>query len=72
MSISDISGIPRATVIRKLNKLLKEKFLKIDIKKHYTSDRSSCKKLLDVQKKSLNNLSKLASRIYNLTLMKND
>ena len=32
MSISDITGIPRATVIRKLNKLVKEKFLKIDIK----------------------------------------
>ena len=37
MSISDITGIPRATVIRKLNKLLKEKFLKIDTKKHYSS-----------------------------------
>ena len=32
MSISDISGIPRATVIRKLNKLLKGKFLTIDSK----------------------------------------
>ena len=30
MSISDISGIPRATVIRKLNKLIKKKFLTID------------------------------------------
>ena len=37
MSISDITGIPRATVIRKLNKLLKENFLKIDDKKHYSS-----------------------------------
>ena len=37
MSISDITGIPRATVIRKLNKLIKENFLKIDIKKHYSS-----------------------------------
>ena len=35
MSISDISGIPRATVIRKLNTLLKKNFLKIDNKKHY-------------------------------------
>ena len=35
MSISDITGIPRATVIRKLKKLVKNKFLKIDDKKHY-------------------------------------
>ena len=34
MSISDISGIPRATVIRKLKKLLKKNFLVIDDKKH--------------------------------------
>ena len=37
MSISEITGIPRATVIRKLNKLIKENFLKIDTKKHYSS-----------------------------------
>ena len=72
MSISDISGIPRATVIRKLNKLLKEKFLVVDNKKHYTSAGLHAQKLLDVQKETLNNLSKLASRIYNLSLMQND
>ena len=37
MSISDITGIPRATVIRKLNKLIRENFIKIDIKKQYSS-----------------------------------
>jgi predicted transcriptional regulator len=72
MSISEISGIPRATVIRKLNKLLKEKFLKIDNKKHYTSAGLHAQKLLDVQKETLINLSKLASRVYNLSLLKND
>ena len=72
MSISDISGIPRATVIRKLNKLLKEKFLTIDNKKHYTSAGLHAQKLLDVQKETLINLSKLASRVYNISLMKND
>ena len=72
MSISDISGIPRATVIRKLNKLLKEKFLTIDNKKHYTSAGLHAQKLLEVQKETLNNLSKLASRVYNLSLLKND
>ena len=70
MSISDITGIPRATVIRKLNKLLKEKFLKIDIKKHYSSSGFHQKKILEVQKKTFKNLSNFASRIYNLTLIK--
>ena len=72
MSISDISGIPRATVIRKLNKLLKEKFLTIDNKKHYTSAGLHVQKLLDVQNETLNNLSKFSARIYNLSLTKND
>jgi len=72
MSISEISGIPRATVIRKLNKLLKEKFLKIDNKKHYSSTGIHANKLLEVQKNTFNNLSKFVVRIYNLCLMKND
>ena len=72
MSISDITGIPRATVIRKLNKLLKEKFLKVDNKKHYSSSGHHAQKLLEVQKVTLDNLSKFASRVYNLCLIKND
>ena len=69
MSISDISGIPRATVIRKLKKLCKEKYLKIDKKKQYTSTGVHKNKLLEVQKNTLHNLSKLSARIYNLSLM---
>jgi predicted transcriptional regulator len=72
MSISDITGIPRATVIRKLKKLIKENFLKIDTKKHYSSTGAYQKELLDVQKNTLNNLSKLAARVYNLNLMKDN
>jgi len=70
MSISDISGIPRATVIRKLNKLVKGKFLTIDIKKHYSASGFHKKKILEVQKNTFINLSNFASRIYNLTLIK--
>ena len=72
MSISDITGIPRATVIRKLNKLIKENFLKIDIKKHYSSTGIYQKEILDVTKNTLKNLSKLTARIYNLSLMKDN
>ena len=70
MSISDITGIPRATVIRKLNKLMKKKFIKIDEKKRYSSTGIHGVELLEVQKITFNNLSKIASNIYNLTLMK--
>ena len=72
MSISDITGIPRATVIRKLNRLLKDKFLTIDSKKHYSSTGVYQKEILEVQKNTLHSLSKLSSRIYNLTLMKDN
>ena len=72
MSISDITGIPRATVIRKLNKLIKENFLKIDSKKHYSSTGAYQKEILDVQKNTFNNLSKLTERVYNLNLMKDN
>ena len=72
MSISDITGMPRATVIRKLNKLIKEKFLKIDSKKHYSATGIHQKKILDVQKNTLNNLSKFSARIYNLCSMKDN
>ena len=69
MSISDISGIPRATVIRKLHKLIKEKFLQIDDKKQYSATGSIHKeKLIEIQKKNFINLSKFASLIYNLSI----
>ena len=69
MSISDITGMPRATVIRKLNKLVKEKFLEVDSKKHYSMTGVHKKEILEVQKKTFYNLSNFASRIYNLSLM---
>ena len=72
MSISEITGIPRATVIRKLNRLIKDKYLKIDSKKHYISTGLNTKKFLEVQKTTLINLSKLTANIYNLSLMKNN
>ena len=67
MSISDISGIPRATVIRKLNKLVKSGFLKVDNKKQYLTTNFHAEELKVVQQKNLLNLSKFSARIYNLT-----
>ena len=71
MSISDISGIPRATVIRKLKKLVEGKFLIMDSKKHYSTNKGiHQKKLLTVQNDTFINLSKFATRIYNLSLIR--
>jgi len=71
MSISDISGIPRATAIRKLNKLIKKKFLKIDEKKHYLTTGEHQKKLLIMQKRNFENLSTFAAILFNLSLENN-
>ena len=68
MSISDITGIPRATVIRKLNKLVKNNFLKITRKKHYLTSSSHRYELKNVQKTYFMNLSKFAARVFNLCL----
>ena len=40
MSISDISGIPRATVIRKLKLLVKKKLITVDDKKLYVVNKA--------------------------------
>ena len=70
MSISDITGIPRATVSRKLRKLVKDKYLQIDEKKHYFTTGTNAKNILEVQKDILKHLSKLVTSVYNLTLIK--
>ena len=70
MSISDITGIPRATVIRKLKNLVKIKNLTIDKKKHYRLSGNFTKTLMPLQKNVLIQLSKFSSQIFNLYLLK--
>jgi len=70
MSISDITSIPRATVTRKLNKLIKENFVTIDDKKRYSVSGGHINKITAVQKNTFKNLSLFAERIYNLCLIK--
>ena len=69
MSISDITGIPRATVIRKLKILIKRKILMIDKKKHYRLTGNFTKKLKPIQKKVLVKLSSFSAKIFNLVLL---
>jgi Mn-dependent DtxR family transcriptional regulator len=68
MSISDISGIPRATVTRKLNTLLKKKYLKINDKKHYTLANERQKEVSEIQKINFSNLADFVSQVFNLML----
>ena len=60
----------RGGLIDLVNRILKDKFITIDSKKHYSSTGVYQKEILEVQKNTFYNLSKLSSRIYNLSLIK--
>ncbi len=51
MSIAELTGIPRATVVRKLNSLLKKKFISVDEKKLYSPKRTDLKIISEINKK---------------------
>jgi len=72
MSISDITGIPRATVIRKLKRLVKIENLSIDYKKHYRPKSSFTKTLSPLQKKVFEKLAYFSAQIFNLHLLNKD
>ena len=69
MSISDITGIPRATVIRKLEKLVNRKNLKIDKKKHYTLTGNFVEKFKLPQQNTLDDLANFSTKILNLAAL---
>ena len=69
MSISDITGIPRATVIRKLEKLVKKNILMINSRKHYNLAKSFTNKLKPLQIKVLINIADFSAKIFNLTIL---
>ena len=66
MSISELSGIPRATVVRKINNLLKKKLIVIDNKKLYHPGKIEIKKYADINKKVMLLLSVFTCKIINL------
>ena len=67
MSISDITGIPRATVIRKLQLLVIAKNLSIDDKKLYKLTGNFTEKLKQPQNIVLDHLAIFASKVFNIT-----
>lgn len=64
MSISEITGIPRPTVIRKLQILLKKQLIKIDDKKQYYTNNEK-EKINELQSHSKIEVSKLIFKILN-------
>ena len=73
MSISNITGIPRATIIRKLNTLVKKKFLYIDAKKLYYPNIkvNETDTLYKQSSSTVERLSIFISKLLNLTLAAN-
>jgi DNA-binding Lrp family transcriptional regulator len=69
MSISEITGIPRATVIRKLKKLIKNGNLTIDKKKHYRLKRNLTSTLKPIQKDNLIRLANFLAKVYNIAAL---
>ena len=74
MSISDLTGIPRPTVLRKLNKLIKTKWISKDKKGLYKLSPSE-KNYKDVDLVRLENIDKISimvSKIYNTARLYNN
>ena len=69
MSISDITGIPRATVVRKLSKLVKKNHLSIDNKKHYKVTGHLIRQLVPLQNIVLKNLADFSTKVFNLKVL---
>ena len=66
MSVSDMTGIPRATVIRKCKFLLKNEYLKLNEKKQYILTGFTVHKVLPYQKLIFKNKAKFLRKILNL------
>ena len=67
MSISDITNIPRATVIRKLQRLVVNKNLTINSKKLYRLSGEFTSNIKPIQKIVLQELANFITRVYNIS-----
>ena len=67
MSIADITGIPRPTVVRKLKLLIEKKFLDINEKKlvSYNEDFLRSKKTDNLMKQNMLSLSRFITKVFN-------
>ena len=69
MSISDITGIPRPTVVRKVNSLIKKGYAKIDQKKliSLNIEKKVFSKTQKIQEQTIKEISELIYKILNIT-----
>ncbi len=66
MSVSDMTGIPRATVIRKCKFLIKNDYLKLNKKKQYILTGFNVQRVLPYQKLIFKNKAKFIRKVLNL------
>ena len=66
MSISDMTNIPRATVIRKCKYLMKNNFIKLNDKKQYVMTGYNIARILPYQKQIFRNKAKFLRKVLNL------
>ena len=66
MSVSDMTGIPRATVIRKCKFLIKNDFLRLNEKKQYILTGFNVRRVLPYQKLIFKNKAKFIRKVLNL------
>ena len=66
MSLSDMTNIPRATVIRKCKFLMSQGYLKLNHKKQYLMTGMNIDKVLPYQKKIFRNKAKFLRKTLNL------
>ena len=69
MSISDMTNIPRATIIRKCKYLMEEDLIKINDKKQYTLSSTNFKKILPYQTEIFKYKAKFIRKILNLLVI---
>ena len=66
MSLSDMTDIPRATVIRKCKYLMSQGYLKLNEKKQYVMTGMNIDKILPYQRKIFRNKAKFLRKMLNL------
>ena len=69
MSISDMTNIPRATVIRKCKSLVKSDYLRLNNKKQYVLSPFNIKRVLPHQKVIFKDKAKFLRKILNLCMI---
>ena len=69
MSIYEMTGIPRATIIRKSKELIKRDLLQMNSKKQYILSSMNFKKILPYQSDAFRNKAKFIRKILNLLVI---